>query len=210
MNDTPPTSHISPPPNHHADHPGFSGVSGLVAAVSFLYGRDAAAEIAIDVAALQPGERLVDVGCGPGVAAARAARLGAQVVGVDPATVMLTLARRRWRRLRVDWRLGTAESIPVEGGVDVVWSLSTVHHWADVDAGLAEVRRVLRPGGRLVVTEREIADWRAAGTPGHGWVRAQADAFAERCGEVGFDGLEVTDRPGNGTGRVLAVRAVRR
>ena len=104
----------SPAPNHHASHPGFSGASGLFAAVSFLFGRDRAAELAIDVAALQPGERLVDVGCGPGVAVHHARSLGATAIGVDPAPVMLRVARARWRATpTVQWRLGTAEELPV-------------------------------------------------------------------------------------------------
>ena len=47
---------------------------------------------------------------------------------------------------------GTAENLPVpEHSATVVWSVATVHHWADVTAGLAEVRRVLSPGGRFLV-----------------------------------------------------------
>ncbi len=196
-----------PVPNHHASHPGFSGAGGLVAAVSFLFGRDRAADLAIELARLGPGDRLVDIGCGPGIAAHRASTLGADVIGVDPASVMLRVARARWRRRRgLDWRIGTAESLPVDDGwASVVWSLSTVHHWADVDAGLAEVRRVLAPGGRFVVTERRIHDSDAAGTASHGWTVEQPESFAEYCRRHGFTDVTAARHAGQPT--ILSVVA---
>jgi hypothetical protein len=50
MNPRPGPSDIQLAPNHHASHPGFSGISGFVAAVSFLFGRDRAARLAVDLA----------------------------------------------------------------------------------------------------------------------------------------------------------------
>lgn len=196
-----------PVPNHHADHPGFSGLNGFVAAVKFLFGRDRAAQRAIELSELQPGDRLVDVGCGPGIAVHRARQIGAEPIGVDPATVMLRVARARWRRDHgVDWRLGTAESLPVDDGwAQVVWSLSTVHHWADVDASLAEVRRVLAPGGRLIALERRIDDTTAKGTASHGWTVEQSQSFAERCRRHGLTDVTVDTYPGATT--ILSVVA---
>lgn len=190
-----------PAPNHHSAHPGFSGLTGLAAAVRFLFGRDHAARLAIDLSGLTAGERLVDVGCGPGVAVQRAALLGAEAIGVDPAPVMLRVARARWRSNRqVDWRIGTAESLPVDDDwADVVWSLATVHHWADVGGGLFEAVRVLAPGGRLVALERRITDMNAAGTASHGWTVEQSDSFAEMCRNHGFTDVAVREHPGDTT-----------
>lgn len=177
-----------PVPNHHADHGGFSGPSGLLAALGFLSGRDDAAQLAIELAELQSGDRLVDIGCGPGVAVHRARQLGAEAVGVDPATVMLRVARARWwRDKQVGWQVGTAESLPVQDGwANVIWSLATVHHWADIEASLTEARRVLAPGGRLVVIERRIDDTNADGVASHGWTVEQSESFAEHCRRHGF------------------------
>lgn len=188
-------------PNHHAHHPGFRGPSGLVAALGFLSGRRQAAELAIDLAQLHAGDRLVDVGCGPGVAARLAAKAGATVIGVDPATVMLRVARARWRfGAGIEWRVGQAERLPVEDGwATVVWSLATVHHWADIDHGLAESRRVLGRDGRLVVLERGIDDPHAAGVASHGWTIQQAEAFAERCRHHGFADVQVASHAGRPT-----------
>jgi ubiquinone/menaquinone biosynthesis C-methylase UbiE len=197
-----------PAPNHHAHHPGFSGASGHFAAVSFLFGRDRAAQLAIELAGLQQEDHLVDVGCGPGVAVRRARALGAVAVGVDPSSAMLRVARVRWRTgPGIDWRIGTAESLPVDDGwATVVWSLATVHHWADVDTALAEARRVLAPGGRLVTLERRIHDTAAAGTASHGWTLEQAESLAAHCRRHGFSDVAVGTHEGKPT--LLSVVAV--
>ncbi len=201
------TNRPLPVPNHHSSHPGFSGVSGLMAAIRFLFGRDRSAELAIELSGLRAGERLVDVGCGPGIAVQRARAIAAETIGVDPASVMLRVARARWRSdPGVDWRIGTAESLPVDDGwADVVWSLSTVHHWADVDGGLAEAVRVLTPSGRLVALERRIEDTNAAGRASHGWTVEQSHSFAEHCRRHGFSDVTVGEHPGETT--VLSVVA---
>ena len=201
------TGHELPAPNHHATHPGFSGPGGLLAAVSFLFGRDRAADLAIELSDLRSGDRLVDVGCGSGVAVDRARELGAQAIGVDPARVMLRVARLRWRSdAGVAWRIGTAEALPVEDGwAHIVWSLATVHHWADVDAALAEARRVLTPGGRLVVLERRIDDTQARGTASHGWTPDQSESFAAHCRRHGFADVMVRAHAGPTT--ILSVVA---
>ncbi|MEZ5135106.1 MAG: methyltransferase domain-containing protein [Acidimicrobiales bacterium] len=116
----------------------------------------------------------------------------------------------RWRSDdEVTWASGTAESLPVDDGwATVVWSLSTVHHWADVDAGLDEARRVLAPDGRLVVLEHRIRDHAATGHAGHGWTAEQADAFGALCRRHGFADVAVDDHPG-GRGTTLSVVARR-
>src|SRR5438105_14898638 len=115
-------------PNHHADHPGFSGITGLVAAIAFTRGRDPDATLAIRLAELTIGDRLVDVGSGPGVAARRAASLGAEVVAVDPAAVMLRVGRLANRAKGLRYAHGAAEALPVaDGWASVIWSLATVH-----------------------------------------------------------------------------------
>jgi ubiquinone/menaquinone biosynthesis C-methylase UbiE len=87
-----------------------------------------------------------------------------------------------------------------------VWSLSTVHHWADIGTGLAEVHRVLRPGGRVVAIERQ-AQPGATGIASHGWTEAQADAFADRLAAHGFTDTVVERHPGRRP--TLSVRATR-
>ncbi len=192
---------VGPAPNHHCTHRGFSGPSGLVAALSFLVGRDRAAQLAIELSELHAGERLVDIGCGPGTAVNYARATGAEVIGVDPAPVMLRVARLRWRaQPGISWRIGTAESLPVDDNwAQVVWSLATVHHWRDINAGLTEARRVLAPAGRLVALERRIHDTNATGTASHGWTDEQAESFAEHCRRHGFVDAAVATHAGPST-----------
>lgn len=209
---------IGLPPNHHADHPGFSGVAGLIAALTFTVGRTGDADLAIRLTGTGAGDDVVDVGCGAGVAVRRAAARGAStVVGVDPSTEMLRVARatvrasRRFGELRgaeatVDFAQGTAEDLPLpDGAASVVWSLATVHHWRDLGAGLAEVRRVLRPGGRFLVIERHSPPG-AKGNASHGWTDDQAERFAEMCRDAGFTGVEVGEHR-HGRREVLTVLA---
>ena len=188
-------------PNHHAHHPGFSGISGYLTALSFTVGRSEEAELAARLLGLTRGEHLVDIGCGSGAATRVAAGLGARVTGVDPARVLLDVARLTTRpRSGITWARGTAEALPVpDGGADAAWSLATVHHWADLAAGLAEVRRVLAPGGRFLAMERRVPP-DADGLASHGWADAQAEAFVVACRDAGLEAEGVlTDRSRRGT-----------
>jgi ubiquinone/menaquinone biosynthesis C-methylase UbiE len=198
----------SPTPivNHHANHAGFGGVIGVVAALGMLVMGRGYARLAVEQASVSDTDRVVDIGCGPGNAVRSAAGRGARVVGVDPAPVMLRLARAVTRgRPNVSWSQGTAESLPVsDGWATVVWSLKTVHHWKDVTAGLAELRRALAPSGRLLVMERRVQPG-ATGLASHGWTERQAESFAAQCRAAGFDGVRIDEQP-DGRGAVWVVR----
>jgi ubiquinone/menaquinone biosynthesis C-methylase UbiE len=195
-------------PNHHADHSGFAGPIGFLAAASMVLGRSGDARLAERLSGLRPGETVVDVGCGPGAAVRHAARRGASTVGVDPASVMLRVARMLTRSsLPARYVQASAESLPLgDESVSVVWSIATVHHWADLDAGLQEARRVLEPAGRLVAIERQSPPG-ATGLRSHGWTEAQADAFAQQCLEHGFVDARV-DRHQHRRSRKLSVTAI--
>jgi ubiquinone/menaquinone biosynthesis C-methylase UbiE len=151
------------------------------------FGRKGDAQLAVRLSGMASGDRVLDLGCGPGVAVRYAARLGAMVTGVDPAPIMLRTARLLTSRsAKARYAKGTAEDIPLsEGSASVVWSIATVHHWSDIEFGLREVRRVLLPGGRLVALERRVEPG-ARGHGSHGWSDGQATAFADRCREHGF------------------------
>jgi ubiquinone/menaquinone biosynthesis C-methylase UbiE len=180
-------------PNHHAEHAPFSGVVGVVAALSMVAGREEDARLAIELSHLAQGEVVLDIGCGPGAAVRRAARLGARVIGIDPAPVMLRFARVLTHTNAVTYRRGTAEQLPVaDGEGNVAWSIATVHHWRDIDAGLAEVRRALAPGGQFVAIERRMHAG-ARGHASHGWTPEQAETFGARCEEHGLVDVRVSE-----------------
>src|SRR4051812_35430974 len=132
--------------NHHHDHPGFGGPSGALMGLLFAVKGGGRARFICDLADIGPHDRVVDIGCGPGNAVRAAAARGGRATGVDPSPVMLSVARALTvrRRSAITWAGGAAETIPVaDGSATVVWSVACVHHWADVAAGVAEVRRVL-------------------------------------------------------------------
>jgi SAM-dependent methyltransferase len=100
-----------------------------------------------------PGGRGLDVGCGTGTLAARLADAGYDMVGIDPSDGMLDVLRERAPAIEAVRADGTA--IPfADDSFDLVLSVAVMHHIADagaVRATLAEMTRVTRPGGRILV-----------------------------------------------------------
>lgn len=105
--------------------------------------------------------RILDVACGPGAVTAAVARGAAHATGIDATPEMLAKAERRCREAglsNVGFRPGDAENLPFEDGAfDAVVTRLSLHHFADPGRALGQMRRVLRPGGRLVVMD-VIAD----------------------------------------------------
>lgn len=122
------------------------------------------AERLIDQARPRPKERVLDVGCGTGIAARRAAaRMGAagRVVGVDASPGMLAVARAAAARegLGIDWREARAEALPfADGEFDLVLCQYALMFFADPTAALAEMRRVLADGGRALASVFQALD----------------------------------------------------
>jgi SAM-dependent methyltransferase len=110
---------------------------------------------------LRPGDRWLDLGCGAG----RFTALAPGGIGVDVADA--ALERARANSPAAEFRLVEADgTLPVgHGEVDLVWCSETIEHVADALGLLEECRRVLAPGGRLLLT-----------TPGHPWPRRVAIA----------------------------------
>ena len=135
----------------------------------FFFGRRRATFRALmAVAGVQPGQRVLDVGCGTGdFARLLADAVGDEglAIGVDPAREMISYAGRKARRIsNCQFRVGAAEDLdfPAEH-FDVVVSSLVMHHLPDDVQlpALREMRRVLRPGGALVVADFHV--------PGHGF-----------------------------------------
>jgi SAM-dependent methyltransferase len=113
---------------------------------------------------IAPAERVVDVGCGAGIDTLIAAHMVGEhgrVIGVDMTRAMLDRARASARAMgatNVELREGYAEALPVEDGwADVVISNGVMNLFPDKLAGLREMARVLRPGGRLQVGDILVA-----------------------------------------------------
>jgi SAM-dependent methyltransferase len=115
------------------------------------------AEVFVAVAGLAPGSRALELGCGTGLFTEKVAASGAVINGIDLSTHLLGSARARTRAIEtVRLTCGNAEELPYGGGsFDAVYGSSVLHH-LDLDRALAEVARVLRPGGVAVFAEPNI------------------------------------------------------
>jgi trans-aconitate methyltransferase len=124
----------------------------------------------------QPGERLLDLGCGDGQLTARLAATGAHVQGVDASPQMVAAARARG----ISADEASAEALPYEDGAfDAVFSNAALHWVRDHDAMMTQVHRVLKPGGRFV-----------AEMGGHGNVAAILIALIATLERHGLGNLE--------------------
>jgi SAM-dependent methyltransferase len=113
----------------------------------------------------KPDMVLLDLGAGLGPATIEAAGRVAPrgtVIAVDPSRAMLAVlgVRRLWQRSRsaIVIRRGSAEHLPVSpSSVDAAWAVNATHHFGDLDAAASELARVLRPGGRVLLVEEDLA-----------------------------------------------------
>lgn len=134
------------------------------------------------VAALDAHHVVLDIGCGAGAAVRAAAATVQRAVGVDRSAPMVAIAERRSRDLdNVEFAVAGAESLPfADATFHRVWAIQSFHHWEDRDQGLAEVARVLRPGGRLFIVESETKG-------AHGLSRSAAEQLASGLEAMAFD-----------------------
>ena len=105
----------------------------------------------------RPGAHVLDLGCGGGHVAFAAAAAGATVTAYDLSEDMLAAVAAEAERRgldRIETRLGAAETLPFpDAAFDAVLTRYSAHHWRDVPAALAEMRRVLKQDGLLVVCD---------------------------------------------------------
>ena len=118
------------------------------------------------VAAAAAADVVLDVACGPGIVAAAYARVVRQAIGVDLTPAMLAQAARRQRELglaNLAWVQADALRLPfADASFSIVNSRYALHHCPEPAAMLREMRRVCRPGGRVVVTDAAPAPEKAA------------------------------------------------
>ncbi|HZU76774.1 MAG TPA: class I SAM-dependent methyltransferase [Dehalococcoidia bacterium] len=111
----------------------------------------------LDAARVARGTRLLDAGCGAGLLALLARLRGAAVTALDASPALLEIARQRVPEAEV--REGDLEALPfADAAFDAVTAVNSVFYAADMAAAMRELVRVLRPGGRVVVTSWGPAD----------------------------------------------------
>jgi trans-aconitate methyltransferase len=131
----------------------------------------------VELLAPQPGERILDLGCGDGVLTAAIAASGAAVIAVDAAPDMVAAARARG----LDARVVPGQSLAFEREFDAVFSNAALHWMHPPDTVLAGVARALKPGGRFV-----------AEMGGHNNTAAIQTAFRAVLGRRGIEALALS------------------
>ncbi|MDJ0838067.1 MAG: methyltransferase domain-containing protein [Acidobacteriota bacterium] len=129
------------------------------------YGEHPCNHRAVALAALEPDDRLLDIGCGSGSAVREAARYltRGKALGVDYSPSMIDIAEAETAGHdaadHIEFKVGEAGNLPAaDRSQTVVIAVNSFHHWPNRKAGLAEVIRVLAPGGRLVLGEEIFED----------------------------------------------------
>ena len=183
--------------------------------LAFLGRRRRVYDAVLDAARLRAGDRVLDVGTGPGLLARRAARrVGAtgRVVGIDPSPAAVRSASRR-SSVNLAFEVGSAQQLPfADGSFDVVVSMLALHHVGGADLGQAfrEAYQVLAPGGRVVVADFLADDDGAAPAPGRGGGRRPRHqplaGVVAALEEAGFR-VEGRGTHAHGIGHVAATRA---
>lgn len=150
-------------------------------------------------ATVVPGTVAADLGCGTGEVLERILPVAGHVIGVDGSARMLDLARRRFAddTARVSLRIGDLEYLPLrDGEADFVSINMVLHHISTPEAALEEARRVLRPGGRIVITDfdrHKNESMRV--THGDRWLGFSEDALAAALQKAGFSLVASTRTP---------------
>lgn len=159
------------------------------------------AEGLLELLAPQPGEKILDIGCGTGHLAGKIAAAGAQVTGIDRSPEMIRQAQETYSKIRFE--VADATQIPLEGPFDAVFSNATLHWIKEPEFVITEVARLLPPGGRFVaefggkgniaklVAAAERA-WHKLKMPGPMPNPWYYPSLAEYAGLLERQGLEVT------------------
>lgn len=207
---------------HHHGHEHDQGLRGALRYLRFareMWSSDIN-EAVIDLVAPAAGERVVDIGAGMGAGLGAATRNGATVVAVEPTPFMrrILTARRMLRRDRdrVEVLDGTAEHLPIDDdSIDALWAVNTMHHWSDHIAAAGEIRRVLRPKGRLVLVDESFDDpshpdherfsKRHGDDEHHGFTMVDADRMEALLRDAGFPSVTAESRTIAGVPAIVVV-----
>jgi ubiquinone/menaquinone biosynthesis C-methylase UbiE len=166
------------------------------AAVGFLGRRRRVYDDLVAQSGAQPGDQILDIGCGTGYLTRRAARAvtpGGHIVGIDPSRPVIDYAARR-APANCTYELASAQALPhPDASFDVVVSSLALHHLPPDErpTALREAYRVLRPGGRLLIADfrpprNRLASYLTGALTGHTTRHTPVGHLAELIAQAGF------------------------
>ena len=170
--------------------------------------RSAINDAVVELVDLQPGERGVDIGAGLGAGAVPAAAAGTHVIALEPTPFMRRVLRVRRlssrHRTNIEVTDGAAERIPVDDrSIDAIWAVNTMHHWVEIERGVAEIARVLRSNGRILLVDEDFTDpshpdhRRFGGDHDdehHGFTTVDAEAMGDLLRAAGLTDVDTSNR----------------
>jgi SAM-dependent methyltransferase len=159
----------------------------------------------VDLLAPQPGERILDLGCGDGTLTAALVEAGAEVIGVDRSAAMVEGARAKG----ISAQVGDATALPFVGEFDAVFTNAVLHWVGHPEEVVRSVARALRPGGRFIgefggigntaaIGVALVASLERIGVDGMArwpWYYPDADAWEAELSRGGFECRTVTIIP---------------
>lgn len=177
-----------------------SGWIGEIVARVMAFETLPANRIAVEKLAVQPGEAVLEIGCGHGRTLARIAETpDTFLAGIDPSDVMVRLARKRMQRWidvgRAGVSLASSAKIPhADAHFDAALAVHVVYFWREPLADLAEIRRVLRRGGRLLLMYRPRDEETVASLPASVYALRSVDEVEALLAEAGFGEVRSDER----------------
>ena len=151
-------------------------------------------EIALGRAGLQPGQVVADIGPGSGFMSEGLLAQGLNVIAVDESPAMLAELERRFPSAeRLSCRPGESERLPLaEGEADRVFANMVLHHVERPAATIAEMARILRPGGRLLITDLDAHEHAFLAAEHHDrWLGFQREHVRDWFGAAGLSEISV-------------------
>jgi arsenite methyltransferase len=167
---------------------------------------------AVEQLQLCRSDRVLEIGFGGGVNLPALIENARYVTGLDPSPDMVRLARSKFAEAvkvgRADFRLGRVEALPLEDGEFAkVCTVNTVYFWKSLDAGFAEIYRVLIPGGRIVVGFLPKLRMDRMGMPRDIFTPRTAEQVVDAMSHAGFKRVRVCrPQPGTPWNAIVATR----
>jgi SAM-dependent methyltransferase len=176
-----------------------SGWLGEIVARVMAFDTAHANRIVVERLAVEAGEAVLEIGCGHGRTLARVARTPCSfLAGIDPSEVMVRLARRRLRRWieagRAEISLAASSALPYpDARFDAALAVHVLYFWKDPIGDLREIRRVLRPGGRLLLGYRPRDAEALAALPSTIYALRSVHETEGLLGKAGFAAIRSTE-----------------